>query len=290
METIDFLPKEKRIRVGLVGFGKTGRAVAVTLLHDKTIDLVWVVRKTHTLEHRSVPEFLGIQSDEEGSIHWVGDVDFDSLQESSPVDAIIDFSSEDGMDYYGETASELGITIISAISNLSNSSVGKLKKYGQTTRVLWSPNITLGINFLMIAAKTLQTIAPHADISVLEEHFRDKPEVSGTALKIATTLGLNEKVVHSVRAGGIIGVHEVLFGFPFQTVRLKHESIAREAFGNGARFGLKELQKREVGFYNMEDLVGKFFVDANSHYATDKIEPKLGFFKKRIAKVLSRFK
>lgn len=290
METIDFLPKEKRIRVGLVGFGKTGRAVAVTLLHDKTIDLVWVVRKTHTLEHRSVPEFLGIESDEEGSIHWVGDVDFDSLQESSPVDAIIDFSSEDGMDYYGETASELGITIISAISNLSNSSVGKLKKYGQTTRVLWSPNITLGINFLMIAAKTLQTIAPHADISVLEEHFRDKPEVSGTALKIATILGLNEKVVHSVRAGGIIGVHEVLFGFPFQTVRLKHESIAREAFGNGARFGLKELQKREVGFYNMEDLVGKFFVDANSHYATDKIEPKLGFFKKRIAKVLSRFK
>ena len=290
METIEFLPKEKRIRVGLVGFGKTGRAVAVTLLHDKTIDLVWVVRKTHTLEHRSVPEFLGIESDEEGSIHWVGDVDFDSLQESSPVDAIIDFSSEDGMDYYGETASELGITIISAISNLSNSSVGKLKKYGQTTRVLWSPNITLGINFLMIAAKTLQTIAPHADISVLEEHFRDKPEVSGTALKIATTLGLNEKVVHSVRAGGIIGVHEVLFGFPFQTVRLKHESIAREAFGGGATFGLKELQKREVGFYNMEDLVGKFFVDANSHYATDKIEPKLGFFKKRIAKVLSRFK
>jgi 4-hydroxy-tetrahydrodipicolinate reductase len=290
METIEFLPKEKRIRVGLVGFGKTGRAVAVTLLHDKTIDLVWVVRKTHTLEHRSVPEFLGIESDEEGSIHWVGDVDFDSLQESSPVDAIIDFSSEDGMDYYGETASELGITIISAISNLSNSSVGKLKKYGQTTRVLWSPNITLGINFLMIAAKTLQTIAPQADISVLEEHFRDKPEVSGTALKIATTLGLNEKVVHSVRAGGIIGVHEVLFGFPFQTVRLKHESIAREAFGGGARFGLKELQKREVGFYNMEDLVGKFFVDANSHYATDKIEPKSGFFKKRIAKVLSRFK
>ena len=290
METIEFLPKEKRIRVGLVGFGKTGRAVAVTLLHDKTIDLVWVVRKTHTLEHRSVPEFLGIESDEEGSIHWVGDVDFDSLQESSPVDAIIDFSSEDGMDYYGETASELGITIISAISNLSNSSVGKLKKYGQTTRVLWSPNITLGINFLMIAAKTLQTIAPQADISVLEEHFRDKPEVSGTALKIATTLGLNEKVVHSVRAGGIIGVHEVLFGFPFQTVRLKHESIAREAFGGGATFGLKELQKREVGFYNMEDLVCKFFVDANSHYATDKIEPKSGFFKKRIAKVLSRFK
>jgi 4-hydroxy-tetrahydrodipicolinate reductase len=290
MNILEVLPKEKRIRVGLVGFGKTGRAVAVTLLHDKTINLVWVVRKTHSLEHRSVPEFLGIESDEEGSIHWVGDVDFDSLQASSPVDVIIDFSAEDGMDYYGESAAELGITIISAISNLSNSSVSKLKKYGQTTRVLWSPNITLGINFLMIAAKTLQKIAPQADISILEEHFRAKPEVSGTALKIASTLGLNEKSVHSVRAGGIIGVHEVLFGFPFQTVRIKHESIAREAFGNGAIFGLKELQKRELGFYNMEDLVGKFFVDANAHYATDKIESKQGFFKKRIAKVLSKSK
>ena len=290
METLEFLPKEKRIRVGLVGFGKTGRAVAVTLLHDKTIDLVWVVRKTHTLEHRSVPEFFGIESDEEGFIHWIGDVDFDSLQASSPVDAIIDFSAEEGMDYYGDGAAELGITIISAISNLSNSRISTLKKYGQATRVLWSPNITLGINFLMIAAKTLQAIAPHADISILEEHFRTKPEVSGTALKIASTLSLNEKSIHSVRAGGIIGVHEVLFGFPYQTVRIKHESIAREAFGDGASFALKELHRREFGFYNMEDLVGRFFVDANSHYAPKIIDLKQGFFKKRFAKFLSNFK
>ena len=60
MEKTDYLPKQERIRVGLVGFGKTGRAVASVLLQDKTIDLVWVLRKTQNLEHRSVPEFLGI--------------------------------------------------------------------------------------------------------------------------------------------------------------------------------------------------------------------------------------
>jgi 4-hydroxy-tetrahydrodipicolinate reductase len=269
MNVEEFLPKEKRIRVGLVGFGKTGRAVASTLLNDKTIDLVWVVRKTHSLENRSVPEFLGIESDEDGFIHWIGDVDFESLQATSPVDAIIDFSSEEGMDYYGEVAAELGITILSAISSLPTSRINKLKKYSETTRVLWSPNITLGINFLIIAAKTLQEIAPHADISILEEHFKNKPEISGTALKIASALNLGESDINSVRAGGIIGVHEVLFGFPFQTVRLKHESISREAFGNGARFALKEVQKREFGFYNMEDLVGRYFVDANLRYSVD---------------------
>jgi 4-hydroxy-tetrahydrodipicolinate reductase len=285
MDNTEYLPKEKRIRVGLVGFGKTGRAVATTLLHDKTIDLVWVVRKTHTLENRSVPEFLGIDSDEDGYIHWIGDVDFESLQETSPVDAIIDFSSEEGMDYYGETAAELGLTIISAISSLPNSRINKLKKYSETTRVLWSPNITLGINFLIIAAKTLQQIAPQADVSILEEHFKNKPEVSGTALKIASALNLEKEDINSVRAGGIIGVHEVLFGFPYQTVRIKHESIAREAFGNGARFALREIQKRTHGFYNMEDLVGKYFVDANARYATDEIAHHDGRIRELITRI-----
>ena len=266
MELVWHLPQMMRTRVGLIGFGKTGRAVATVLLMDKTIDLVWVVRKSRILENRSVPEFLGIESDEEGSIHWIEDVDFETLQEASPVDAIIDFSSETGMDYYGEVAAERGITIISAISSLPEDRIRKLEKYGKKTKVLWSPNITVGINFLILAAKTLQKIAPHADISILEEHFRTKTEVSGTAKKIANALSVDENEIKTVRAGGIIGAHEVLFGFPFQTVRLRHESIAREAFGNGAKFALKELDTRENGFYSMEDLMGELFVKSNSQY------------------------
>lgn len=266
MDDTEYLPKERRIKVGLVGFGKTGRAVASILLRDKTINLVWVVRKTKALENRSVPEFLGIDSDEDGSIHWIGDVDFETLQANTPVDAIIDFSSATGMDYYGEVAAEQGITIISAISALPEARIKELKKYGESTRVLWSPNITLGINFLIIAAKTLQKIAPSADISILEEHFKGKEEVSGTARKIAQALSHDEDEIKTIRAGGIIGVHEVLFGFPFQTVRIKHESIAREAFGNGARFALKELSLQTHGFYTMEDLVGRLFVEANQEF------------------------
>lgn len=266
MNTSEYLSKDQRIKVGLVGFGKTGRAVASVLLLDKTIDLVWVVRKSHALENRSVPEFLGVDSDEDGSIHWIGDVDFETLQVNTPVDAIIDFSAETGMDYYGELAAAQGITIISAISALPEARIKELKKYGETTRVLWSPNITLGINFLIIAAKTLQKIAPFADISILEEHFKGKEEVSGTARKIAQALSHDEDEIRTIRAGGIIGVHEVLFGFPFQTVRIKHESIAREAFGNGAEFALKELTLQPHGFYTMEDLVGKLFVEANQEF------------------------
>jgi 4-hydroxy-tetrahydrodipicolinate reductase len=270
MNALNFLPKEKRTRVGLVGFGKTGRAVASALLLDKTIDLVWVLRKSQNMEHRSVPEFLGMESDEDGEIHWIGDIDCESLLASSPVDAIIDFSSEEGMDYYGAAAASNGVTIVSAISQMAPARIAKLHEHAKTTRVLWSPNITLGINFMILAAKTLQKIAPYADISILEEHFKTKPEMSGTAKKISETLNIDPIDVKVIRAGGIIGVHEILFGFPYQTVRLKHESIAREAFGNGAIFGLMEIQKREIGFYDMEQLVGGYFIDANEQYINGK--------------------
>jgi 4-hydroxy-tetrahydrodipicolinate reductase len=48
------------------------------------------------------------------------------------------------------------LLFISAISALPEARIKELKKYGESTRVLWSPNIALGINFLIIAAKTLQ--------------------------------------------------------------------------------------------------------------------------------------
>ena len=65
--------------------------------------------------------------------------------------------------------------------------------------------------------------------------------------------------VPRLRAGGIIGVHEILFGFPYQTVRLKHESITREAFGNGVLFAARPIGERENGLYSMEDLLLPYF-------------------------------
>ena len=269
---MEWLPqKEEPLRVGLMGFGKTGKAVATVLLKDPQIRLEWVIRKSHRLEHRSVPEFLGIDSTEPGLIYPKEEFDASQLLQQHPVDAIIDFSSEDGIEYYGEAAARKGVTIVSAISAYPNSKIKLLRNFGARTRVLWSPNITVGINFMILAAKTLKLIAPFTDIEIVEEHFKTKPETSGTAVKIAESLDLKPVNVKSIRAGGIIGVHEILFGFPFQTVRLKHESISREAFGNGAKFAVQELAKREKGFYTMEQLMGPYFVDSNKEYLP---EPK----------------
>lgn len=247
------------MKVGLVGFGKTGKAVASILLESPTTHLSWVLRRSKTLEHRSVPEFLGVESEEPGIILSAGEFSARGLLDAYPVDAIIDFSSPDGIDYYGEEARKRGISIISAVSEYPAATLDRLKQLAKSTRVIHSPNITLGINFLLIAAKILKNIAPGTDIEIIEEHYKKKPEISGTARVIARHLDIEEDAIKTVRAGGIIGTHEILFGFPYQTVRLKHESISREAFGNGILFALNHLPSRRTGLYTMEDLLIPYF-------------------------------
>ncbi len=242
-----------------MGFGKTGKAVATVLLESKQTRLEWVARLSRKLEHRSVPEFLGIESDEPGLIYSTHEIACAELLEAHPVDVIIDFSAESGVDYYGGEAARRGITIVTAISEYSAGKMDYLRELSATTRVICSPNITVGINFLILASKVLKQIAPFADIEIIEEHFKSKPEVSGTSKVIARNLEIDEKEIKTIRAGGIIGVHEILFGFPHQTVRLKHESIMREAFGSGALFVINHLPAATTGLFTMQDLLGPYF-------------------------------
>lgn len=87
------------MNVGLIGFGKTGKAVASVLLQSPDTKLQWVVRQSHTLEHRSVPEFFGITSREPGLIYSIEEYSAADLIRRMPVDVIIDFSSSEGIEY-----------------------------------------------------------------------------------------------------------------------------------------------------------------------------------------------
>lgn len=248
------------MNVGLVGFGKTGKAVASVLLQNKKISLKWVMKRNHTLENRTTAEYLGIDSEEGGKIYSSETTPITELLDNQPVDIIIDFSSTSGIYSYGEEASIRKVKIISAISHYSNKEKEFLKSLSKLTTVFWSPNITLGVNYLLFASKFLKKIAPWVDIEIIEEHFKGKDGVSGTAIKIAEALDVEKEDINSVRAGGIVGKHEVVFGFPFQTVRLVHESISREAFGSGVVFVAENLKDKQEGLYNFEDILSPYFV------------------------------
>ena len=256
------------MRIGLIGFGRTGRSVASVVLRNPDFSLEWAVRRSERLDHRRAFEVLGEDADAPGLIYAKSAFRADELLATMPVDAIIDFSSEQGIDYYGDAAAERGVAIVSAVSHYSEAKQRQLEELALRTRVLWSPNISVGINFMMLAAMALRKIAPDTDVELLEEHFREKAGVSGTAMRLAESLNLDESQIHSIRAEGIIGVHEMLFGFPAQTVRLRHETISREAFGNGALFAVGRLVAMPKGLYRMEDLLLPYFSHASRVVAT----------------------
>jgi len=247
----------KRIKIGMFGFGRTGRLVAAEFIKDDKFHLEWVVRKHGSDNHKYASRLLGYEHDY-GMIFSVEEIN-ESFFKENPVDIIVDFSDSSGVQYY-KGAAEAGIKIISAISRYETKDQELLHSLGRKVAVLHSPNITLGINILLVASQIIQKIAPHADIEIVEEHFKGKKEVSGTAMKIANFLGLDDKEhINSIRVGGIVGHHEVIFGMPHQTIRLTHDSISRAAFGQGAIFAAMFLKDQPEGIYSMENIVSEMF-------------------------------
>lgn len=238
----------ERIKVGLIGYGKAGKAVADVLASDPRFELAWIARRQSTAEPRwdVDPSVRMVSLTQDNVGRWFAD---------HPVDAVVDFSHIDAVYLYGEEVRQRGLMLVTAISAYPDGHRDYVRGLGISARVMSSPNITLGINFLLMAAKLMRDIAPFADVEILEQHFRDKPEVSGTARIIAHELGLEDDKITSLRLGGIVGHHEVIFGFPHQTVRLIHSSIRREAFGTGVAFALQQLSTCQPGFYSFDDLL-----------------------------------
>lgn len=253
------------MKIGLIGFGKAGKAVANVILQHENFTLEWVLKHNDKLDQLSAKDILGLSAAEDAQIFSQQTTDMETLLTNHPIDLIIDFSTEESIHQYGKIAAQKKITIISAISHYGEREIRLLKELSTETVVFWSPNITLGVNYLLFAASLLKNIAPGVDIEVVEEHFKAKSGVSGTAMKIAEVLDVESDSINSVRAGGIVGKHEVIFGFPYQTVRLVHESISREAFGSGALFVAENLKDKRNGLYNFEDVLRPYFFNQSQN-------------------------
>lgn len=246
------------LKVGIVGYGRAGKTAALEVIKDPELRLAWIARR----HWRSGPD-LTVQNGRR-TLHVEGrDVPVFETQElrdrafmrQHRVDLIVDLAGSEAIRSYAHLAG-YGTRFVSAVSHYEPADLATLKAAARTTAVLHSPNITLGINLLLVVARMLRKLIPQADVQILEEHFAAKDGRSGTAERLASILGLEPDLsIRSIRAGGIIGKHELIFGLPNQTIRLVHESINRAAFARGALLAGKWLREAEPDFYTMEKLV-----------------------------------
>lgn len=115
-----------------------------------------------------------------------------------------------------------------------------LERLAARTPVLVSPNFSFGVH---IAAKILRENAPLLaamgfTASIVETHHRHKKDApSGTALflrKAIQSVASQEVATHSIRAGEVIGDHEVTFFGQAERLMVSHQAQDRSIFARGA--------------------------------------------------------
>jgi 4-hydroxy-tetrahydrodipicolinate reductase len=130
--------------------------------------------------------------------------------------------------------------------------------------LVFAPNITTGVNVLMLLSHLAAGLLSHYDFRITETHHsRKKDAPSGTARKIAVEIekglrqaGISDMTdrvpIQAIRAGGVVGIHEVMIVGEQDQIRISHESFSRRVFAEGAlRAALFVIRK--TGWFEMKD-------------------------------------
>ena len=256
------------IKVGLLGFGKTGKEVARELLIDESVQLVCVFKYHDT--HIAGKEVGSLLGTEPTGVKISLCNNFKEIIKKSKPDVMIDFAAKRSVMHYIDAIVRCSVDIVICSTGYNETQFNMLKKYADKIGIIWAPNITDGINILSKLSKMVKDSWPEADISIIETHHSEKKGISGTAFKLAENLRdtehikvgrkmdsareENEIIIHKVRLGGVIGQHQIIFGNPHQTITLTHNTISRRAFGRGA-IRVAHWIHGKKGFYTMDDVM-----------------------------------
>lgn len=189
-------------------------------------------------------------------------------------DVIIDFSHPSNLDNICEYASKYQVPAVIATTGFTPEQVKQIEELSKKTAVLFSANFSLGVILMNQVLRTITPILKDSfDIEVIEKHHNRKIDApSGTANMFINTIkdadtkivygrcGSSKRTkgeigVHSIRGGNIVGEHEVIYAGDDEILSIKHEAHSRGIFAVGAVLGAKWLKDKEIGLYNMEDVL-----------------------------------
>ncbi len=193
-------------------------------------------------------------------------------------DVMIDFSSPEGVKNSLTIAEAARKALVIGTTGITPEGISQIKKSSKTIAVLFSPNMSVGANFLFeLARLSAAKLGQGYDIEIIEAHHRLKKDApSGTAKKIAEVIAeekgwdlkkvakygregitgerpIDELGIHVIRGGDIVGEHTVLFSGHGEIIELKHTALSRDAFARGALVAASYLSKKKPGLYTMAD-------------------------------------
>ena len=200
-------------------------------------------------------------------------------QFTGEADAVIDFSSPAALDGLLDFARRTGTPLVLATTGYSEEQLAAIDQAARVIPVFRSANMSLGVNVLLaLVRQATAALGTDYDIEIVEKHHNKKVDApSGTALMLADAAASalpyqpdyvcnrhsvrkardkEEIGICSVRGGGIVGDHDVIFAGENEVITLSHSAMSREVFASGAIRAARFLAGVEIpGLYSMTDLV-----------------------------------
>ncbi len=232
------------IEVALFGAGRMAQAFAEQLQQSADATLAVVVS-------RNAP-------------NWIGQSAFCTQLHELPdrPDLLVDFTLPNGTAEAAAWCAQNKVALLSGVTGLQDEQFKALERAARNVAVLWSPNLSLGINLLAKLARQASAALPadtrvHID-DIHHRHKKDAP--SGTALFLGEAVRAGrpgrDPGYSSQRVGEVIGEHSITFSWEGEEITLAHAAKDRSVFARGALSAAVWLARQPAGNYRAKDWLG----------------------------------
>lgn len=239
--------KDKMVRLAVSGAcGKMGARIIALVGEENDFKL------TVALESKGHPHIGKLIS----GINVTDNPDF--IKDS---DCLIEFTSPSATIEHLVCALKHKKPVVIGTTGLSEKDKIKIKDAAKVIPIVFSPNMSIGVNLLFKLVKEAAGIlSEEYKVKIIEAHHVHKKDVpSGTAKKLAEVVkgafGKEVGDIKSIREGEIVGDHRVIFDSPFDTIELFHGAKTRDIFAKGALVAARFIVGKRAGLYDMQDVL-----------------------------------
>lgn len=196
-------------------------------------------------------------------------------------DALINFTLPEPTMEIARKVSEAGKAHIIGTTGLSDEQRAELSGLAKNSVIMHAHNMSVGVNLLLNLVEEVAGRLPKEsfDIEVVEMHHNQKVDApSGTALSLGeaaasgrgTTLNESGKLSRegqvgarikgeigfaTLRGGGVVGDHTVIFASENERIELTHKAQDRSVFASGAVRAALWAEGKDPGLYSMQDVL-----------------------------------
>lgn len=197
------------------------------------------------------------------------------------VDVVIDFSGAGAAHEALAFSRSKGAAHVAGTTGLGQEYDDALAAAAQQIPVLYSANMSLGVNVLRYLVERAAALLPRDwDIEIVElHHNKKKDSPSGTAIALLESanaglgrapregmLGARDGIVgertqdeigvFGVRGGNIAGEHTVYYIGENERIELTHRATDRDIFARGAVQAAGWIAGKKPGIYSIQDVLG----------------------------------